>query len=296
MRRMLAIVLLIVLVATIPAQAAAGQVTVPESAQSAALRAAKYIHSTSVASGADFSFHAAVSDVDSDGASAVATALYLALRESGAVSFDELSYAADGSGLLVDDRHDFRFTNLAPGALHIAFKTSGDSLICNVSVDSAAAKTESAKKSGYQIRDNIVAIPLGSDPALCSNVTLAANSIYDTTLADGDVFSFIASVGPTSGEYGYQPAIDGRGEIVSGGGVNIVASALWLLIQQRTDFVIVEKSTYGSRYNQTYVENSIDAIATDYASAADFSFRYTGSGSVTLYAAVEEGVLYVGIV
>ena len=195
----------------------------------------------------------------------------------------------------MDENHDLRFTNLAPGTLHIEFSTSGDALICTVTVDEADSHAESAKVRTAQKQHNAVLIPLGDDPAVCSNATLAANSIYDTTLASGDVFSFLTTVGPTAGEYGYLPAADGTGKTAAGGGVNIVASALWLLIQDRDDFVIVEKSTYGKHYNQLYVEFSADAILTDYASAADFSFRYTGKNPVTLYAAVEEGVLSVSL-
>jgi len=195
----------------------------------------------------------------------------------------------------VDDKHDFCFTNLAPGALHIQFKASGDTLTCSVTMDQpdAAPKTAQGEALTLLKQGNRVSITLGDDPAILGNVTLAADSIYDTTLANGDVFSFIASVGPTAPEYGYQPAIDGRGETVIGGGVNIVASALWLLIQDRDDFVIVEKSTYGKSYSQTYVGTSIDAILTDYASAADFSFRYTGKHPVTFYAQVLENTLTV---
>ena len=297
MRRILAIILLLVLVAVIPAQAASGQIAVPESAQAAALKAAKQLHSVSVAPGASLSFHAALPGFDSDGASFVASALYLALRKSGAVSFDELSYNSDNTGILVNDSHDFRFTNLASGALHIAFKTSGDALVCNVSVDEAQPRAEAASYAPRKLmkQGNTVSIVCDGDPAQLSNITLAAGSIYDTTLAAGDVFSFLSVVGPTAAECGYLPAEDGCGKMVSGGGVNIVASALWLLIQNREDIAIVEKSTYGKQYNQNYVEKSADAILTDYASAADFSFRYIGDDSVTFYTVIEEGALYVSI-
>lgn len=297
MRRILALVLLLALAAVIPAQAASGQLSVPKSAQSDALKAAKQIHSISIDPGSAFSFNNSVSSPDSEGACSVATVLYLALRKSGAVSFDELSYNSDKTGILVSSDHDFRFTNLAPGALHITFKTSGDSLICSIAIDEAQARTESAAYAPPKLmkHGNTASIVCNGDPAQLSNITLAAGSIYDTTLASGDVFSFLSVIGPTAAEFGYQPATDGRGQTVAGGGVNIVASALWLLIQDRSDFAVVEKSTYGKHYNQTYVEKSADAILTDYASAADFSFRYTGDTSVTFYTAIEDGVLSVTI-
>ena len=290
MRRMLAIVLLLALVAVIPAQAATGKIAVEGSVQTGALSAAKQIHSTTVAPGASFSMHAAAPGADPDGASAVATALYLALRQSGAASFDELSYSSGSGDILVDAGHDFRFTNLAAGTLHIAFKTSGSDLICEISVDeadgAAAEKARAPRKS-----KNGVSVYLGSDANLLKNVALAAGSIHDVTLAAGDVFSFNAAIGPTVQEFGYLPAADGSGKTIVGGGVNIVASALWMLIQDRSDFVVVAKSTYGKQYNQSYVETSADAILTDYASAADFAFRYTGGGPVTFYTAIEKDVL-----
>ena len=295
MRRMLAIVLLFALIAVIPAQAATGKIAVDQSAQEDALNAARRIHSLSVEPGETFSFLAAVPNADSEGACAVATALYLALRESGSVSMDELSYDAGNAGILVNADHDFRFTNHASGALRVAFEASGNALICRVDFDEAAAAESAARTPGPRKSGNAVSVHCGSDPALLSNVMLAANSVYDTTLAAGDVFSFNAIVGPTVEECGYQLAMDGAGNIVTGGGSDIVASALWLLIQERQDFAVVEKTTYGKSYNQTYVENSIDAILTDYASAADFSFRYTGKRSVTFYAMVEGETLSVVI-
>jgi hypothetical protein len=58
------------------------------------------------------------------------------------------------------------------------------------------------------------------------------------------------------------------------------------------DIEILEKSTYGSRYNQRYVSDPADAILTDYASGRDFRFRYTGKTRLTIYAYVDNGRLY----
>ena len=103
-----------------------------------------------------------------------------------------------------------------------------------------------------------------------------------TVLASGDTFSFNAIVGPRTAEQGYQSAVNGRGVAVTGGGVAQVASAVWLAVKDMADIAIVEKSTYGSRYSQNYVSSSADAILTDYNAGTDFSFRYTGAGSVTI--------------
>ena len=79
---------------------------------------------------------------------------------------------------------------------------------------------------------------------------------------------------------------------MTGGGVAQVASALWLAIEDLDDIEIIEKSTYGSRYNQRYVSDPADAILTDYASGRDFRFRYTGNTRLTIYAYVDDDYLY----
>ena len=100
----------------------------------------------------------------------------------------------------------------------------------------------------------------GGDKKVLGNVELAAESVNDTTLEDGDVAQ--------------------------------VASVLWLAVKDMDDISIVEKSTYGSKYNQSYVDSSSDAILTDYSAGRDFSFRYTGDGSITIYTYVTDGWLY----
>ena len=120
-----------------------------------------------------------------------------------------------------------------------------------------------------------------------TNIDNCIASIDQTTLDTDETFSFNRVVGQRTEERGYCTAPNGRGVDVVGGGVAQVASAIWLLIRDRADVVIVEKSTYGSAYNQTYVSSSADAIAVDYASDTDFSFRYTGSGSLTLYVVLD---------
>lgn len=135
----------------------------------------------------------------------------------------------------------------------------------------------------------------GDDEDVLHNVALAADSISDTVLSGGDSFSFNDVVGPRTKDYGYVRAVNGRGKRVTGGGVAQVASVLWLAIKGNGSFAILEKSTYGSKYNQHYVDSSADAILTDYSSGRDFSFRYTGGGSVTIYTYVTDGTLYCDI-
>ena len=122
-------------------------------------------------------------------------------------------------------------------------------------------------------------------------------------LDSGDTFSFNDVVGPRTKKYGYRRAVNGRGARVLGGGVAQVASALWLAVKDMDDVAVLEKSTYGKRYNiekstygkhynQRYVSDAADAILTDYASGRDFRFRYTGDSSLTIYAYVDDGWLY----
>ena len=127
--------------------------------------------------------------------------------------------------------------------------------------------------------------------ALFGNISLAAQAIDGTVLGSGDTFSFNALVGARTAERGYQRAVNGRGVEVVGGGVAQAASAVWLAVKDMADIAIVEKSTYGSRYSQNYVSSSADAILTDYNAGTDFSFRYTGAGSVAIHLTLDGGAL-----
>lgn len=132
----------------------------------------------------------------------------------------------------------------------------------------------------------------GGEYDVIYNASLAANCISDTTLSNGDLFSFNDIVGPRTEAYGYRRATNGRGVRVYGGGVAQVASVIWLAVKDVGEISIVEKATYGSRYNQNYVSSSADAILTDYAAGHDFSFRYNGYGIMTIYTYEQDGWLY----
>ena len=135
-------------------------------------------------------------------------------------------------------------------------------------------------------------INCGGDKDVLHNVKLAAECVNDTMLDSDDDFSFNDVVGPRTKKYGYRRATNGRGARVTGGGVAQVATVLWLALKDCDDIDILEKSTYGKRYNQHYVSRASDAILTDYASGRDFRFRYTGDSSLTIYVYVEDGWLY----
>ena len=123
------------------------------------------------------------------------------------------------------------------------------------------------------------------------NIKLACSGIYGVVLKRGETFSFNALVGPNTGEAGYEEALNGRGETVTGGGVSVVASALWLAVKDLDDVQVTKKTTYGKAYNQTYVQRAADAIRTDYLGGADFRFRFKGRGGITIYTYVADGAL-----
>ena len=104
----------------------------------------------------------------------------------------------------------------------------------------------------------------------------AAASINGLILDPGDTFSFNDIVGPRTEANGYENALNGRGVKVIGGGVAQVASVIWLAVKDMDNVTIVEKSTYGDKYNQSYVDDPDDAILTDYTGGIDFRFRNDG--------------------
>lgn len=240
-------------------------------------------------------------DVVGGGVAQAAATLYLTLRKLGDdIDFTELytygsrftdDYVSSGDLAVVTDYdadRDFAFRNYA-GDLRIAMWVSSGYLNCTVKVKS--------KKSGGSWFDDDDDMPEyytasidldDTDDRTLNNIELAAASVYDTTLAKGDKFSFNKVVGPRTEKYGYESGINGRGSKVMGGGVAQVASVIWLAVKGRDDISIIEKSTYGKKYNQDYVDSSADAIVTDYKAGTDFSFKYTGSGTLTLYTYIDD--------
>ena len=162
-------------------------------------------------------------------------------------------------------------------------------------VSSLEPEGDSDDDDGQRVLLSSASLDCGDDGDVIYNASLAADSITDTTLGKGGIFSFNDIVGPRTRAYGYRRAVNGRGAKVIGGGVAQVASAIWLAIKDLDDVSIVEKSTYGDRYNQGYVSSSADAILTDYSAGRDFSFRYNGSGSLTVYTYVQDDTLYCDI-
>ena len=255
--------------------------------------------------------------VTGGGVAQVASTLYLALLEAGdAVRVDPVkTYGSRFNDRYVDDPDDAVVTDY-DADIDLSFTSRSDDMTVEMWMNESfvyctlTVGADAADGGGWFIdapfapvgtvapaRRLVASVSLncGGDADVVHNVQLAADSVNDTALASGDTFSFNDVVGPREKQYGYRRAVNGRGARVTGGGVAQVASALWLAIKDNPGFAVLEKSTYGKKYNQHYVESSADAIITDYNSGRDFSFRYTGAGSVTLYTYVTDGWLYCDI-
>lgn len=250
--------------------------------------------------------------VTGGGVAQCASTLYLALEQLGAdVEYTDFytygskfadNYVSSGSDAVMVDYSsgsDFAFINDEDDML-IEMWTTDSYLYCSITLDAVsneALNWASAAKLQPSFRNLAsAAIDLsGADENLRNNVLLTASSINDTVLSPGDLFSFNDSVGPRSERYGYKAAVNGRGAKVTGGGVAQVASAIWLTVKQLDCIAVVEKSTYGQRYNQNYVSSSNDAILTDYSNGTDFSFRNTGSRALTISTYISGDTLYCSI-
>lgn len=255
-------------------------------------------------------------NVTGGGVSQVATTLYLALLDiPNGVNFGEIksygsrftdNYTDDGSKAVITDYNagtDFSFTNYVAD-MYIEMWSNENYLYCSISIGNEDA---TGADSGWEWTSDwdgewetdadtrrllsSSSLNCGNESGVLANVGKAADCIYDTTLDAGDMFSFNDVVGPRSEKYGYVGATNGRGVKVVGGGVAQVASVVWLAVKDMDDISIVEKSTYGKRYTEKYVSSSSDAILTDYNANTDFSFRYTGSESVTIYTWLEGNTL-----
>ena len=285
--------------------------------------AAASLNGLTIPSGAEFSFNEAVGPrsqaygyqtarngrgvkVTGGGVAQAASTLYLALCQlPGQIAFTQINtygskftdnYVSSGDdAILVDYNSDLDFSFINYGdEMTIGMWVSGDYLYCTLTIGESempALDWTQAPLPSFRSSIAEASIYISGSDAMRSNIMLSAGSINDTVLMHGDLFSFNDSVGPRSEGFGYQPAINGRGVEVTGGGVAQVASAIWLAVKDLDEIAIVEKNTYGSKYNQDYVSSSNDAILTDYANGTDFSFRYMGNGSITISTYVSGSML-----
>ena len=227
------------------------------------------------------------------GVAQVASTLYLALKQLDGIDYIEKKvYGSRYTQDYVFSGDDAIITDSSEG-IDFVFENNFDDFYINIWTTDSTIECTLSSYGGDDFGDSVgsASIYLDGSTAQIHNIELAAGSIYDTVLESGDTFSFNAVVGPRTSAYGYQDAVNGRGVKVVGGGVAQVASALWLAIKDLDTVTIDEKSTYGSRYNQSYVDDPDDAILTDYAAGTDFSFTYDGFGELSIYTEVSGDTL-----
>lgn len=251
--------------------------------------------------------------VTGGGVAQVASTLYLALcqldqeieftqKSTYGAKFKDNYVSSGDDAILVDDSADvdFSFVNWGDD-LVMEFWTTDSYLYCALTVEASAEDyiqwIPTATLAPAQVRRPVASasIWINGNSALRNNILLAAGSINDTVLTSGDLFSFNDSVGPREERYGYQSSLNGRGVEVVGGGVAQVASVIWLAVKNLDSVTILEKSTYGNRYNQNYVSSSNDAILTDYNNGTDFSFRNIANEPLTISIYVSGDMLYCDI-
>ena len=114
------------------------------------------------------------------------------------------------------------------------------------------------------------------------NIALTSELISGIQLEHGEVFSFNEVVGPRSKEAGFYNAENGRGAKVRGGGVAQVASTIYLAVKELDCVSVNPVKTYGDRFTDGYVQNTEDAVVTDYNAGHDLSFIYWGDGVLTV--------------
>lgn len=241
------------------------------------------------------------SNVRGGGVAQVATTLYLALLQTPGIRFEQITtygdrftgdYVSDGALAIVTDYSagtDFAFTNLYDD-LFIYMWMDGGYLYCSIEV-ADMVDSWSGGVSGNGLLTGYAAFDTYGSDGLMSNISRASENIYGYTLYSGETFSFNDVVGPRTGEYGFVSAVNGRGVNVVGGGVAQVASVMWLAVKYMDDITVTEKSTYGNRYNQDYVDSADDAIVTDYNAGTDFAFKYTGSEFISIYVYLDGNTL-----
>lgn len=278
--------------------------------------AANAINGWYVPCGSEFSFNDAVgprakeygyvdatngrgSHVMGGGVAQVAATLYLTLLQMPGINYTQITtygkrytgnYVSDGSLAVVTDYAaavDFSFINYNDD-MAIRFWDDGVYLYCEISTG-GNSYASSGSSDGAMLGS--ASFYISGTSGLINNITRAADNANGVQLDRGEVFSFNNIVGPRTEACGFVSAVNGRGVNVIGGGVAQVASVLWLAVKDVDEITVVEKSTYGKRYNQDYVYSSEDAIVTDYGAGTDFAFRYDGDSFITVYVYVDGSYL-----
>jgi len=270
--------------------------------------AAQWIDGTQIGFGEEFSFNDIVGErsaergfvnalngrgikVNGGGVAQTATTLYLALMQRDDIEYSSIytynerfvgDYVESGYDAIATDYRnnlDFAFNSYYEGTLSIYMWIAGEKLCCYLAEDGRRQTNGEC----------IGSVKLVSElsPEQETNIRLSAMSIDGWRMERGDIFLFNEAVGARTAENGYQPALNGRGVRVYGGGTAQVASALYLAVRDLEDVQIVEKHSYAERFTGDYVSDGEDAVLVDYANGLEFSFIYWGEEPITIYAYME---------
>lgn len=224
--------------------------------------------------------------VTGGGVAQTATTLYLALMQRDDIEYSSIyTYNERFTGGYVDSGYDaiatdyangldFAFNSYHEGTMVIYMWVDDNSLCCYVTEDGGV---------GAGTRVGSSELPTESLGAQASNIRLAAESISGWTLQSGETFSFNEIVGPRGAEYGYLPALNGRGAKVTGGGVAQAAAAVYMAVRELDCVEITEMQVYGGSYAGSYVSSGEDAVLVDYAGDVDFAFTYLGKDELSVY-------------
>lgn len=227
--------------------------------------------------------------VTGGGVAQVASTIYLAAVQTSGVTFDQVTvygnrydgdYVDSGDDAIVTDYNndiDFSFWNDTDCVMrfYLWIDENNDVLSCGLSMEDDSSAIGCAST------------PLYGSTGKLENIERCSWAISGVTLESYDLFSFNGLVGSRTAENGYQKALNGRGVTVYGGGVAQVASTVYLAVKELDCVEIIDKSTYGDRFTDGYVEDTDDAIVTDYNAGTDFSFYYTGDGELRIELSIE---------
>lgn len=228
------------------------------------------------------------SNVRGGGVSQVATTLMLALRQISNIKYIDFhvygdkynqNYVSSGEDAVLTDYangYDFSFIDRSED-LKIEMWVSRSYLYCSVTVYSGGTSS-----SNYGTLIGYSSTPVSGTNTLKNNIRLASERINGTQLGYYGEFTFNGIVGPRDNRNGFGSAINGRGVKVVGGGVAQVASTVYMAVKNLSSVKVTSLRTYGSDYNQSYVDDAADAVVTDYNSNIDFCFRYQGYGTLTV--------------
>ena len=128
-----------------------------------------------------------------------------------------------------------------------------------------------------------------------NNISITCSSLNDTTIENGQTFSFCNTVGKATSSKGYKKAdviVDKQVTQALGGGNCQVSSTLYNAILKVSDFKVTERHPHGKKVN--YVPEGKDA-AVSYGSK-DLKFVNNTSNTIKIYASTDNKKVSIKIV